>query len=312
MAVVETRVDAPPERCFEVLSDPRSYAYWVVGSREIRAADPDWPAPGSKFLHTVAGGLEDHTVVEAVEPNRCLRLRARARPFGTAFVTVTMSGVDGGSLLRLEEEPADRLTRLVFNPVLDRLLHARNVGAIERLRELAEGEAPMPAGPLEPSPPEGRPREGIVARRLADPVAGFGRGFVAGLAGGVAMSASTIVEMRLTGREPSKVPVKAVERLLAIRTRGQKGERRVTTGAHLAVSGLTAGLWGAIAAAGLPGRLRTPLLYALAAAPDVAAVPAMRLAAPPWRWSPADVARTVGHHAVYAAVVRSAFSRLER
>lgn len=312
MAVVETHVDAPPERCFEVLSDPRSYAYWVVGSREIRAADPDWPALGSKFHHTVAGGLEDHTVVEEVEPNRRLRLRARARPFGTAFVTVTMSGESGGSLLRLEEEPADRLTRLVFNPVLDRLLHVRNVGSIERLKELAEGEAPMPTGPLEPSPPDGRSRDGIAARRLADPVAGLGRGIVAGVAGGVAMSASTIAEMRLTGREPSKVPARAVERLLSIRTRGERGERRVATVAHFAVSGLTGGLWGAVASAGLPRRLRTPLLYVLATSPDAVVVPAMRLAPPPWRWTPADLARTVGHHAVYTAVTRAAFSRLER
>lgn len=312
MAVVETHVDAPPERCFEVLSDPRSYAYWVVGSREIRAADPDWPAPGSKFHHTVAGGLEDHTVVEEVEPDRRLRLRARARPFGTAFVTVTMSAEDGGSRLRLEEEPADRLTRLFFNPLLDRLLHTRNVGSIERLRELAEGEAPMPAGPLEPSPPASRSHEGIAARRLADPVAGLGRGIVAGLLGGVAMSASTTAEMRLTGREPSKVPVKGVERLLAIRARGEKGERRVTTVAHFAVSGLAGGAWGAIASAGLPTRLRAPLLYAVAAAPDVVAVPAMGLAPPPWRWTPADVARTVGHHAVFTVVTKAAFSRIER
>jgi uncharacterized protein YndB with AHSA1/START domain len=312
MAVVETHVDAPPERCFEVLSDPRSYAYWVVGSREIRAADPDWPAPGSKFHHTVAGGLEDHTVVEEVEPNRRLRLRARARPFGTAFVTVTMSSQNGGSLLRLEEEPADTLTRLAFNPVLDRLLHARNVGSIERLKELAEGDAPMPAGPLEPSPPEGPSREGIAARRIADPVAGLGRGVVAGILGGVAMSASTIAEMRLTGRDPSRVPVQAVERLLSIRARGSDGERRVTTTAHFLVSGLTGGAWGAVASAGLPRPLRTPLLYAMASAPDVAIVPAMRLASAPWRWTPADLARTVGHHAVFTAVTQAAFSRLER
>lgn len=312
MATVETHVDASPERCFEVLSDPRSYAYWVVGSREIRAADPDWPAPGSKFHHTVAGGLEDHTVVEDVEPNRCLRLRARARPFGTAFVTVTMNGEEGGSLLRLEEEPADALTRLFFNPVLDRLLHARNVGSIERLKELAEGDVPMPAGPLEPSPPEGPSREGIVARRLADPVAGFGRGFVAGLVGGVAMNASTVAEMRLTGRAPSKVPVRAIERLFAIRARGEEAERRVTTAGHFLVSGFTGGAWGAIASAGLPRKLRASFLYGMATAPDAAIVPAMGLAPPPWNWSSADVARTVGHHAVFTAVTHAVFSRLER
>lgn len=312
MAVVETYVEAPPERCFEVLGDPRSYAYWVVGSREIRAADPDWPAPGSKFHHTVAGGLEDHTVVEEVEPNRRLRLRARARPFGTAFVTVTMNRQDGGSLLRLEEEPADRLTRLLFNPLLDRLLHVRNVGSIERLKELVEGNVPMPVGPLDRSPRQESSDPVSAGRRSSDPAAGFGRGFLAGLAGGIAMSASTLAEMRLTGRPPSKVPARAVERIFGIRRLGEVGERRVTTAAHFAVSGLTGAAWGTIASAGLPSRLRLPLLYGMAAAPDAAVVPAMGLAAPPWHWSGADIGRTVGHHAVYAAVARAVFARLER
>jgi uncharacterized protein YndB with AHSA1/START domain len=299
MAVVETHVEAPPERCFEVLSDPRSYAYWVVGSRQIRAADPDWPAPGSKFHHTVAGGVEDHTVVEEVEPNRRLRLRARARPFGTAFVTVTMDRRGDGSLLRLEEEPADRLTRLVFNPVLDRLLHSRNEESVTRLKALAEGTAPIP-------------EEGGGDEKATGPAAGFGRGCLAGIVGGVAMSASTIAEMRLSGRAPSRVPVEAAERLLAIRARGERGERGVTTTAHFLVSGLTGGIWGAVASSGLPRGLRIPLLFALAATPDAAAVPAAGLAPPPWRWSPADVARSVGHHAVFAAVTGAVFSRLER
>jgi uncharacterized protein YndB with AHSA1/START domain len=310
MAVNETHVDAPPERCFEVLSDPRSYAYWVVGSREIRAADPEWPARGSRFHHTVAGGLEDHTVVEEVEPNRRLRLRARARPFGTAFVTVTMDRRNGGSLLRLEEEPADRLTRLVFNPLFDRLLHQRNVGSIERLKELAEGDVSIPSAPL-PSSAAAASGETDGNGHSREPAAGFGRGFLAGLAGGVAMSLSTSAEMRATGRPPSKLPARAVERVFGIRRLGGTGEQRIMATAHFAVSGLTGAAWGAIASAGLPRTLRTPLLYAMAASPDAAAIPAMGLAPPPWRWSAADVARTVGHHAVYTAVARTAFARLE-
>lgn len=311
MAVVETHVDAPPERCFAVLSDPRSYAYWVVGSREIRDADPDWPAPGSRFHHTFEGGIQDHTVVEEVEPNRRLRMRAKARPFGTAFVTVTMRPQNGGSLVELEEEPADRVTRLFFNPLLDRLLHTRNEDSVARLKELAEGRVPMPEGDLRKGPVESPGRAEREGTR-PEPAAGFGRGCLAGLVGGLAMSASTLAEMRLTGREASKVPARAVERLLAIRKLGEEGERRVTTTAHFLVSGLTGGAWGALASAGLPKPLRAPSLYLIAATPDAGIVPAMRLAPPPWRWSPADAARTVGHHAVFAAVTHAVFSRLER
>ena len=134
MATIETHVDAPAERCFEVLSDPRSYAYWVVGSRRIRDADVDWPAVGSKLHHTVAAGIQDHTEVEEVVPNRKLRLRAKVRPLGTAMVTVTMRPENGGATLCLEEGPADLASRLLFNPVADKLLHARNDVSIDRLR----------------------------------------------------------------------------------------------------------------------------------------------------------------------------------
>jgi uncharacterized protein YndB with AHSA1/START domain len=309
MAVTETHVDATPERCFDVLRDARSFAYWVVGSRGIRGADPDWPAPGASFDHTAGVWplkSKDHTVVEEVEPNRRLRLRAKARPFGTAFVTVTMEREGEGTRLRLKEEPADRVSRLLHNRFADRLLHARNEVSVERLRELAEGRTPIPHdGPgvaRSRQEPPGRPP--IAA-------AGFGLGAAAGLVGGMAMSVSTVVEMKLTGRRPSAVPAKAVKRMLAIRRLGRAGERRTTATAHFLVAALTGGAWGAIAAR-RPGPARGPALFAIAALPDAAIVPAMGLAEPPWRWSTADAGRTAVHHAVYAGVTYATFARLER
>src|SRR5829696_5193022 len=76
-----------PESVWDALADPGSYGYWVVGSKVIRDADADWPAPGSRFHHTVGAGLlkaSDHTKsLEASRPRR-LAMRAKARPFGSA------------------------------------------------------------------------------------------------------------------------------------------------------------------------------------------------------------------------------------
>jgi uncharacterized protein YndB with AHSA1/START domain len=80
-------VDAPPERVFAVLADPKTYADWVVGSDTIRDADPTWPAPGSRFYHRVGVGpikVKDHTEVREADRPRKLALHARARPLGTA------------------------------------------------------------------------------------------------------------------------------------------------------------------------------------------------------------------------------------
>ena len=83
MAYNEIRVDATPEVVFDVLSDPRSFARWVVGSRKIRRADPEWPAAGTSFDHAVGLGpftLADTTSVEQSERPQLLKLLVRARP----------------------------------------------------------------------------------------------------------------------------------------------------------------------------------------------------------------------------------------
>jgi uncharacterized protein YndB with AHSA1/START domain len=309
MALVETHVEASPQRCFEVLSDPRSYEYWVVGSRRIHAADPGWPAVGTRFEHSAGVAplkTDDHTEVEAAEPDRHLRLRARARPFGTAFVDLKLREEGSGTRLTLEEGPADRLSQLAYSRLLDRLVRRRNETSVARLRELAEGEAAIPSHELPPRREPDMSPAGVAARTAA----GFGAGFLAGIAGGVAMSASTVAEMRLTGREPSKVPVQALERLFSIRVRGKAGEQRLTTASHFLVAGLTGGIWGSIAKHTPGGRYSTPLLFTAAALPDVAVVPALGLAPPLWRWSAADLGRTGLHHAVYAATAGPAFKAL--
>ncbi len=132
---------------FAVLADPRSYAYWVVGSNRIRGADPDWPAVGSTFDHAVGLGpfrVKDHTVVEAVDPPRMLRLMAKARPLGTARVTLELRRQGRGTVVTMTENPGDLATALVFNPVTRLVVRGRNDWSLERLKDLAEGRVEMP------------------------------------------------------------------------------------------------------------------------------------------------------------------------
>jgi hypothetical protein len=86
MAHNEHLIRAPAEAVFDVLADPRAYAYWVIGSRETRAADDSWPEPGSRFKHTVNAGplrIKDESLVEEMRPGRFLQLKEppnRTRP----------------------------------------------------------------------------------------------------------------------------------------------------------------------------------------------------------------------------------------
>jgi uncharacterized protein YndB with AHSA1/START domain len=148
MAENVIHVDAPPERVFAVLSDPSSYASWVVGSKEIRGADAGFPAPGTRFHHSVGFGpltVKDHTeVLESVPPRR-LVLKAKARPLGTARVVIELAPEDGGTRVRMVEDAGNPLTRLLFNPLTHLLVRGRNVEGLRRLKALAES-----AGRLNP------------------------------------------------------------------------------------------------------------------------------------------------------------------
>lgn len=141
MARTETTINATPERIWEVLSNPDNYGYWVVGSKYIRDADPGFPAPGTRFHHAVGFGpltVKDHTeVLEAEAPTR-MKLRAKARPLGTAHVTLEIVPAVNGSAVTMIEDPGDALTAIVFNPLTHLAVRGRNVESLERLRELAE------------------------------------------------------------------------------------------------------------------------------------------------------------------------------
>jgi uncharacterized protein YndB with AHSA1/START domain len=147
VATTTRLMNASPREVFAVLSDPRSYAYWVLGSKAVRDADSDWPANGSRFHHTVGFGplrLRDHTSVEEVRSDRYLQLRTKARPMGTARVKLDLVPASEGTEVTMNERAADPATAFVFNPLAHLLVHRRNVRSLERLAELAEGRKPMP------------------------------------------------------------------------------------------------------------------------------------------------------------------------
>ncbi len=133
--------DTTPERIFEVLSDPRSYGDWVVGSKEIRFWDPDFPAQGSAFHHTFLIGLvpvKDHTTVVEVDAPRYLLLRARARPTGIAHVALRLEPRNGKTQVTIEEWPVDGVAAKLHNRIQDKLIALRNVESLRRLKRLAE------------------------------------------------------------------------------------------------------------------------------------------------------------------------------
>ncbi len=148
MARNETFIGATPRRVFDLLSDPGTYPDWVVGAREIRAADTNWPAVGSAFAHSVGRWpvvIKDRTwVTEVCSPER-LELLARARPLNDTRIAFELQPEGRGTRVILVEEPANRVLSLLIGPVGHALVRLRNAETLRRLKRLAELRPPQRA-----------------------------------------------------------------------------------------------------------------------------------------------------------------------
>ena len=144
MATNTRFMPVPPEAVWDVLADAGKYGYWVVGSKVIRDEEPGWPEPGTKFHHTIGAGpftVSDHTVsLEAQRPT-LLKIRAKGRPVGTATVTMRMHPRDGGTVVKMTENPDGVFAPLALNPLLHVATKLRNSESLMRLEELALRQA---------------------------------------------------------------------------------------------------------------------------------------------------------------------------
>lgn len=130
-----------PGAVFDVLRDGWVYADWVVGTRAIRAVEPDWPEPGTALHYTVGYGplrKDDETRSLAYEPDKRLELEAHAWPAGTARIELRAEPTDGGTLVSIDEHPLRGPAKLLHNPLADLLINLRNVETLRRLERLAQ------------------------------------------------------------------------------------------------------------------------------------------------------------------------------
>ncbi len=129
------------DRGFAVIVDPTTYPHWLVGTQSIRDVDAEWPAPGSRFHHSVGVGtlqLHDHSEVLEIEPGYRLQLRVKARPFVSAVATFTVVGDDERCVVSIEEEPTVRWLGNMVRVVMDPTVHVRNQRSLRRLAAFVE------------------------------------------------------------------------------------------------------------------------------------------------------------------------------
>lgn len=157
-AVVDAHLDAPVDAVASVLADPRTYDGTVVGTRRIRWFDAGWPAPGSRFHHTVGFGpitLRDRSEVLADELPDRIELAVGIRPLGALRVELRLRPEGAGTRVEMVEEPlSGAVGRLWCSPV-EWSTRRRNAEVLRRLGQLAGERARVralddrgaPAGP---------------------------------------------------------------------------------------------------------------------------------------------------------------------
>ncbi|HJR25461.1 MAG TPA: SRPBCC family protein [Acidimicrobiales bacterium] len=132
---VRAELPAPPEEVFEVLADPETYPDWLVGAQRIRRVDSDFPAPGSKFEHSVGASpeaaVDDETEALAAEPPHRLDLQVHAGPFHGVVDFAIEPGPAGTSRICFREATTGPLALLT--PLLRPIVYARNGRSLKRL-----------------------------------------------------------------------------------------------------------------------------------------------------------------------------------
>ncbi|GAC1316611.1 MAG: SRPBCC family protein [Acidimicrobiales bacterium] len=145
MARNASMIPVPPEQVFAVLADPFRYHEWVVGAKEVRGVDGDWPEPGSVFHHSLGMGpltLQDNTECLEVDAPRRIVLEARARPLGRARIEIRLVAVPEGTRVTMDEVVVSPPLMKLAGPLMDPLMHLRNVEALRRLGAAAGAPAP--------------------------------------------------------------------------------------------------------------------------------------------------------------------------
>ncbi|MEV4443403.1 hypothetical protein AB0K09_31300 [Streptomyces sp. NPDC049577] len=139
-----------------------------------------------------------------------------------------------------------------------------------------------------------------------------GVGMAAGLAGALAMTLSSTMEMRLRDRQASSAPADAAGKVLGVRPVDDAGAARFSRAVHYGYGAAWGMARGVLAGAGLPPAVATAWHLALVWGSELVALPALGVTSPATRWGASEVAIDGWHHLVYAVTTGVAHGLLDR
>lgn len=144
---------------------------------------------------------------------------------------------------------------------------------------------------------------------LGETAAAVGKGLLAGMAGTVAMIASSSIEARLRGRSASTSD--GAGQMLGIGSRGVEGQARFSNIVHWGDGASWGAVRGLLHAGGIDGARATALHFAAVWGSGQIMLRILDIAPPPWKSPPEEVAVDALHHAVYTLATGFAFASLD-
>lgn len=120
----------------------------------------------------------------------------------------------------------------------------------------------------------------LMSINLGDAAADFGKGLFAGLAGTVAMTASSTLEMKLSGRGESTTPAQAAEEVMDVEPPDEEAESRFSNLVHWGYGTGWGSVRGLLASAGLSGPAATVVHLGLVWGSEQVVLPALNVSAP--------------------------------
>jgi hypothetical protein len=147
---------------------------------------------------------------------------------------------------------------------------------------------------------------------IGDVAADFGKGLFAGVAGTAAMTVSSTLEMKLSGRPASQTPAQAAEAVLDVEPTDEESEAKFSNLVHWGYGTGWGGVRGLLASTGLPGPVATAAHLGLVWGAEQVVLPALDVSAPVFKYGAKATATDLLHHTVYAAATGLAYSYLDR
>lgn len=147
---------------------------------------------------------------------------------------------------------------------------------------------------------------------ISDVASAVGKGLFAGLAGTAAMTLSSTIEMKLTGRGANDTPSRAAGKVIGVQPRHQEGRKRFSTVVHWGYGAAWGMMRGLISAGGIRGSAASALHFATVWGTALILLPSLDEAPPPTQWGAEQLATDAIHHAVYAAATGAAYDLIDR